>query len=118
MTEGMAEYVAYEAMIKRGSMRRADVQDFMLSSARYTGALARPLQDFGGTGEYPLWPGHVGYVALDRLVPNAPKGILALRTVCEAVGGGASFQSAFLTAFGVSVDDFYTQFEIIRQQLK
>ena len=116
LNEGIAEYVAYEAMINRGDMDRADVMDHMLFSAQDTGQLDRSLRDFGGTTA-DIWPGHVGYLAVDRLVQAAPNGLLAVRIVCEQVAAEATVPAAFNTAFGVSLDDFYADFETWRQEL-
>ena len=117
--EGTAEYVANEAMIENGHMSREDRMDFMLRSALSTGQLDRPLRDFaeGAIRNIGIWPGHVGFVALHRIVPSAPGGILSLRTLCEEVGDGASVPDAFETAFGVSLDDFYADFEKYRKEL-
>jgi hypothetical protein len=117
INEGLAEYIAYEAMIARGNMRRSDVLDHMLVSARATGQLDRPLREFGGATS-DIWPGHVGYLAMDRLVPAAPSGIQALRTVCEEMAKGASLSSAFSTSFGIGLENFYEQFEVVRQQIR
>ena len=119
LSEGMAEFIAYEAMIRNGEMRQEDVTAFMLNAARGTGQFDRPLRDFGegAIRDIGIWPGHVGFVALHRIVPSAPGGILSLRTLCEEVGEGASVPDAFETAFGVSLDDFYADFEKYREEL-
>ena len=113
LNEGIAEYVAYEALIARGDMRRGDVLNHHLSNAVRTGQMGRPLTAFGGVTS-DLWPGHVGYLALERLVPQAPLGLRSLRVVCEEVAVGASVPAAFATAFGVSLDIFYADFEAWR----
>ena len=114
--EGTAEFVAFEAMIESGEMDRSEVMGVMLSRAQGSGELSRPLQDLvkGVTG---MWPGHVGFLALHRLVPSAPDGILALRTLCEEFESGSTLPEAFETAFGVSLDDFYADFEVYREKL-
>ena len=129
LNEGIAEYIAYEAMIKNGEMRREDVTAFMLAAARSTGQLDRPLRDFAGGAvrDIGIWPGHVGFLALHRIVPSAPGGILSLRTLCEEVAASASdpraggvgmyYPEAFETAFGISLDDFYDDFEKYREEL-
>ena len=129
LNEGIAEYIAYEAMIKNGEMRREDVTAFMLAAARSTGQLERPLRDFAGGAvrDIGIWPGHVGFLALHRIVPSAPGGILSLRTLCEEVAASASdpraggvgmyYPEAFETAFGISLDDFYDDFEKYREEL-
>ena len=117
--EGTAELVAIEAMIESGEMDRYEVMEVMLSRARGSGAFSRPLRDFaeGAIGDIGIWPGHVGFLALHRIVPSAPVGILSLRTLCEEVGNGASVPAAFETAFGVSLDDFYADYEKYRKEL-
>ena len=115
----MAEFVAFEAMIESGEMDRSEVMEVMLSRARGSGELSRPLRDFGegAIRDIGIWPGHVGFLALHRIAPSAPKGILSLRTLCEEVGDGASVPDAFETAFGVSFYDFYADFEKYREEL-
>ena len=115
----MAEFVAFEAMIESGEMRRVDVMDHMLFSARVTGQLDRALPDFakGAIRDIGIWPGHIGFLALHRLAPSASDGILSLRTFCEDVGQGASVPEAFEAAFGVSLEDFYADFEQYREEL-
>ena len=115
----MAEFIAYEAMIESGEMDRSEVMEVMLSRARGSGELSRPLRDFaeGAIRDIGIWPGHVGFVALHRIAPSAPGGILSLRELCEEVGDGASVPDAFETAFGVSLDDFYADFEKYREEL-
>ena len=117
--EGTAEFVATEAMIESGEMDRSEVMEVMLSRARGSGEFSRPLRDFaeGAIGDSGIWPGHVGFLALHRIVPSALGGILSLRTLCEEVGDGASVPAAFETAFGVSLDDFYADFEKYRKEL-
>ena len=119
LTEGTATYVAYETMIKRGHMQRAYVMDRLFSFSLSSGALGRPLRDFakGAIRDIGIHPGNVGALALHRLVQSAPGGILSLRTLCEEVGDGASVPDAFETAFGVSLDDFYADFEKYREEL-
>ncbi len=119
LSEGMAEFVAFEAMIESGEMRRVDVMDHMLFSARVTGQLDRALPDFakGAIRDIGIWPGHIGFLALHRLAPSASDGILSLRTFCEDVGQGASVPEAFEAAFGVSLEDFYADFEQYREEL-
>ena len=117
--EGTAEFVAFEPMIESDKMDRSEVMEVMVSRARGSGELSRPLRDFGegAIRDIGIWPGHVGFLALHRIVPSAPGGILSLRTLCEEVWDGASVPDAFETAFGVSLDGFYADFEKYREEL-
>ena len=124
-------YVINEAMIKSGEIGtdRSEVMEGSLRTARVTGQLDRPLRDFAGGAvrDIGIWPGHVGFLALHRIVPSAPGGILSLRTLCEEVAASASdpraggvgmyYPEAFETAFGISLDDFYDDFEKYREEL-
>ena len=117
--EGITVYVINEAMIKSGEIGtdRSEVMEGSLRTARVTGQLDRPLRDFEGTVGDITWPGNVGFLALHRIVPSAPGGILSFRTICEEVGRGSSLPEAFETAFGISLDDFYDDFEKYHEEL-
>ena len=114
MNEGTANYVAFTAMARTGEIE-ADIFADMLGAAFETGQMSWPLQEFGAVTS-PIWPGHIGYVALNRLLETAPEGILALRTICEEVVAGAPVPAAFNTAFGVPLDQFYDEFDLWRQE--
>ena len=110
LSEGLAQYVAYRGLIEQDRLRANDVLEFMRSTAEATGELDLPLQAFEPLTARP-WPGHVGYLAVDRLVAVAPDGPLAARRVCEGVAEGKSFDSSFEAAFGISLSDFYAVFD-------
>jgi hypothetical protein len=57
-----------------------------------------------------VWPGHIGYLAVEYLVSNAPTGPLSLRTICELVANGVALDEAFARAFGISKQAFYQSF--------
>lgn len=112
LNEGLAEYLAYAAMIRTGEMRAADVDAFMLSSAVVTGQAARCLASLensnnSGAG---LWPGHIGFVAVKALVARSPNGVLSLRILNQEIGMGRTFDQAFERAFGTSKREFYDAF--------
>lgn len=109
MNEGIAEYVAYSALVEVGILTRRQVSQFEYSSALFTGELDFPLSHFGGTTA-DIWPGHVGYLAIAELVNHAPDGELSIRQVCENVTGGQSVENAFLASFGIGLQDFYDTF--------
>ena len=118
LVEGMAQFIANETFIKRGDMQRADVDYITFESAR--GLFDRPLRNVaeGSVRDLPQHPGRIGALALSRLVPSAPNGMLSLRTICEEVAAGATVPEAFETAFGVSLEDFYADFEEYRADLE
>lgn len=117
MNEGIAEQVAYAAMIERGVRDKDEVIDFMEMAAKsgngeewYT-----PLsqQTEPGSG---IWSGHIGYLALELAMDGAPNGLMQLRDVCVEVAEGATLEEAFEATFGRSLDEFYVEFEIWKAQ--
>ena len=112
MNEGIAEYIAYNAIIDAKKMSRGNVDKFELNGAR--GAETdKPLEQFGSS-QTSAWPGHVGYLAIDWLIDESPNGRMALRVLAQEIANGASTKKAFATAFGIELDDFYGQFEVWR----
>lgn len=115
INEGLAEYVAYSALADAGRLKKAKADAFELQGA-LGGELQYKLYELGST-QTPVWPGHAGYVALDWLVAEAPDGLLSLRKVGEEVGKGNYAVDAFQTAFNISMQSFYQQFEPWRTAL-
>ncbi len=116
MNEGLAEYIAYRAMAEVGLVQWPDVVSFMARGAMGD-ETDHPLRAFGATGS-PAWAGHVGFLAIDWLVSDAPGGLMALRTAATEVAKGRSQARAFRAAFGIELDDFYDQFEPWREALR
>ncbi|MDP3316985.1 MAG: hypothetical protein Q8M47_13085 [Devosia sp.] len=116
MNEGIAEYIAYNAIIATGKMSKRNADRFMLnaSSGEET---ASPLKAFGSS-RTSAWPGHVGYVAIDWLVSESPNGPMSLRILATEVAGGRSVKQAFAKAFNIELDDFYEQFEVWRPAIR
>ena len=116
MNEGIAEYIAYQAMVDAGLMKWGDITRFMAAAPRGP-QLDNPLSVFGTTNT-PAWAGHVGFLAIDWLVAETPEGIMALKTIANEVLAGRSQKEAFANAFGLELDDFYRQFEPYREALR
>lgn len=111
-SEGLAEYIAYATMIRQGQMQAANVDAFMLSSAIVTGQAARCLaflenSNMSGAG---LWPGHMGFLAVQALVARSSRGILSVRVLNQDIGSGMTFDQAFEHAFGLPKSEFYRTF--------
>jgi hypothetical protein len=106
LTEGTAEYIAFQAFIRKGQIDAAEVQRFQLEASLYTGEAYKSLDSLEHSQE--LWPVHVGYLAVESLVSSA--GATSLGTVCEAAASGSSFDEAFQKAFGMSKESFYASF--------
>ena len=105
-TEGTAEYIAFQAFIRKGQIEAAEVQRFQLDAALYTGEAHKSLDSLEHSQE--LWPVHIGYLAVEALASRA--GTASLRAACEAAAGGSTFDEAFQKAFGLSKESFYASF--------
>ena len=104
LNEGLAEYIALEPFIRSGEMRRSDVRVFMRGPADRE---ALPcLETLESSPD--LWPGNVGYIAVEKLIAESPNGILSLRIVNQQARHG--FDWAFERAFGISRREFYDAF--------
>ena len=108
LNEGLAEYVGYETFIRSGEMRRSDVHAFQLSSAIYAGEASRCLESLERRATGDPWPGHIGYIAVEKLVAESPNGIRSLRIVNQEARHG--LDTAFERAFGMSKREFYDTF--------
>ena len=109
LNEGLAEYVAYETFIRSGEMRRSDVHAGALSSAIGGGVASRCLEYLETSNmRDSLWPGHIGYIAVEKLVAESPNGIRSLRIVNQQARHG--LDTAFERAFGMSKREFYDTF--------
>jgi hypothetical protein len=83
---------------------------FALTQDRVTGSL----RDLGLTGslspnEYPL-----AYLAVQYLLGNQSKSVEALVKFYQELGNGSSFETAFVSVFGTTLDQFYGAFELWR----
>jgi len=107
INEGLAEYLGYRVMADAGDIDWDKARPFVLN-----GALQDQLK--GPLDEVNVWPGHVGFVAIDWLVDSSPNGLMSLRILGEEIGRGTSVEVSFRKAFGLELSDFYEQFEAWR----
>ena len=113
LSEGLADYLAYEPFIRSGEIRRSDVYARQLSAAIGSGEASRCLEYLERVYQRPnqtdkLWPGHIGYIAVEKLVAESANGIRSLRIVNQQARHG--FDTAFERAFGTSKREFYDTF--------
>lgn len=116
MNEGIAEYIAYNAMVDADRMSLKSANAFVASAARGP-ELDNPLEAFGTT-ESPAWAGHVGYLAIDWLVAESPNGRRSIRIIADELKAGKSVAKTFRSAFGLELTSFYEQFEPYREALR
>jgi hypothetical protein len=110
LSEGMAESLAYRALVAAGRIPAANMDVFtkrQLRAGRYV-----TLRSLESTWPSDANPYAAAYLAVDRMlaVPDPT----ALRRFCTRVGGGEAWTSAFASAFGVDVDTFYSRYEAYR----
>ncbi len=119
LNEGIAEYVAYNALIAAGQMRKGDVDGFMASAAKNDGELNNSLSVYwGAIRDAPAWPGHVAYLAVDWLVSEAPDKQMSLTKLGTEIARHQPPEQAFATAFNIDLNDFYAQFDVYREALR
>lgn len=112
-TEGMAEYIAYETLIRDASLTDAEVQTFHSHIKR--APLQATLSDLERAFPSDAYPYSVGYLAVRLLVSGRTP--LSLRAFCERLARAQPWRDAFQISFGISVDAFYAQFAAYRQGL-
>ena len=105
LDEGIAEYIAYETFIRSGEIRRSYAHGFVLNGAMHTGQASRCLVTMETSN---IWPGHIGYIAVEKLVTKSPNSIVSLRIVNQLARQGPD--TAFERAFGMSKREFYDTF--------
>jgi hypothetical protein len=125
--EGMAEEVAWRALISGGRVSNARVERAIRTDALPAHGLAGrglyPLAAYeradGADREYALW-----HLAVRRLLRGAVKAgaapranpEISLRHFCERVGEGLGWREAFERSFGEPVGLFYSEFEAFRRR--
>ena len=108
LSEGMAESLAYRALVADGLIPQANMDTFtkrQLMAATTHPPLAQLESQWPDSAN----PYSVAYLAVDRLL--ATNGNAPLRAWCTAVGRGVEWHTAFAQAFGETTDAFYARFE-------
>ena len=108
LSEGMAESLAYRALVADGLIPQANMDTFtkrQLMAATTHPPLAQLETQWPDSAN----PYSVAYLAVDRLL--ATNGNAPLRAWCTAVGRGVEWHTAFAQAFGETTDAFYARFE-------
>ncbi|MEA2528174.1 MAG: hypothetical protein QOF73_5401 [Thermomicrobiales bacterium] len=111
--EGVAEYVGYQAVIEAGLVSAADVEAYNAANVVF-GPDLPPLSEVERPWDYQSQPSNIyglSYLAVKQLVGDRPTSI---RRYYERLGDGASWRSAFRSAFRINPSDFYEAFEAAR----
>ena len=125
LVEGMAEEIAWRALISSGLVSNARVVRTIRADALPAyGLIGRglyPLAAYehadGADREYALW--HLAVrrllrAAVDEGAAPPAHPAISLRRFCERVGAGTEWRSAFERSFGLRVGRFYREFERFR----
>lgn len=113
LLEGAATWVGERAAIDQGLVsletRRAEWEE-------WSRTIDRPLDELESLVEEERAGFSYWYYALaiDELLALAPNGPASLTDYYEATADGVAWETAFEQAFGISVPDFYAEFERIR----
>ena len=118
LLEGSAIYVAVKTEAHEGSpeqraSRFAESKAWLMDRSQETAAPLQSMETYNGlkaADDVGYW---VGAVAADFLIDHFG-GLPALVSFYEAIGPGTTWQDAFQETFGMSIDEFYAEFEAYR----
>lgn len=109
--EGEAEWLSYKAMKEAGLLPLFSIQQMVLPNAKQVSGSLKSLEmDWMNFSSYPLFT-----VAIDYLMKDRPIKTLDDFCVNLADGKGMGIPKAFDTAFGISLEKFYEEFESYRK---
>ncbi|MBI2012223.1 hypothetical protein HYS91_05660 [Candidatus Daviesbacteria bacterium] len=114
--EGVAEWLSYKAMEESGNLPFGfDGKKMILMQFQMGGGNVKLLNSY--EKEISTDVSLYGYFALavDYLVENT--NIKALDNYCANIGKGQELSVAFQNAFGISLEKFYSDFEVYRKSL-
>jgi hypothetical protein len=115
LTEGSAEWAAWEAMIRKGLASRSSIEDLYVRGAQLVDR-DRKLKNLEGQRFYRSDPDGLdyalGYEAVELLHPA--RGWKTIVTFYQALGDGYHWREDFRSVFGISVTRFYRTFEADR----
>lgn len=117
--EGTAELVGYKGVDSKGWLSYTTAQGCQVKEVADFGLRNPPgLPNLSAVESHQAWQTTTGplyalaMTGMDQLI--AAPGMGALTTYMDAIAGGATFQSAFQQAFGMSIAAFYDQFPAYR----
>jgi hypothetical protein len=115
--EGMAEYLAFDAVVKQGLVSANDVRDFETGLVAQYPELS-PLEEFEDRGAFYSEPGPVyslAYMAIAEMMNgHSPSD---LDRLLEQVESSHNWRGSFLTVFGQGIGRFYQSFAETREDL-
>lgn len=116
-TEGTAEAVGYLAATQLGVTDQSEFYD-MAAYSLTEFPVPETLRDMQPNGSMTADAYPLAYIAIQYLLGNKGLSVSAIGEVYTQLANGASFDDAFQTVFGESLDQFYTEFETWRPTLQ
>ena len=111
--EGSADAIGFQAIFSLGVTDQNEVYNLMsYMLTKYP--VATPLSRFEGYGSMDADAYPVAYMAVQYLLGSRGLSVSAIGDVYEGLAARKTFTQAFEAAFGVSVSDFYAEFEAWR----
>lgn len=114
--EGTADAVGFQAVIPIGVTSQDEVYNlmsYMLTTYPFTTPLSQLAgYDSMGADAYP-----VAYYAVQYLLGSRGLSVSAIADVYDGLAAGKTFADAFQAAFGVTLPEFYAEFEAWRPQI-
>jgi hypothetical protein len=112
LIEGMAEYLAFDAVAQLGVVDQRTVEDYHAWAVLNGGYELDPLSSLESIWDFQSAEGPIyslAYLAVSQLVGDLPS--KQLERYLEIVHDGATWQEAFPEAFGMDAEEFYAEFE-------
>ncbi len=118
-TEGTADFVGYAVLAQHRQTSYSGFRDAMMSRPTPEDPNRNALEDYTtrvgeGNGSV-IYPYNVGRLAAEYLI--ASKGFESVLAVFSDFKVTQNFEKSFQNVYGFSVQEFYTKFEAIRQQI-
>lgn len=111
--EGSAQAISYRLV---GDLDQCDAQklgfDYWRTDASVGGALLSELNGYDAHQKPKFFS--VSSWAMDYLIRTTPDGEKAVITFYSEIGNGRPWRDAFISAFGIKVEDYYNDFEKIQ----
>jgi len=115
LTEGSAEAMGYRVAAARGLTDLAGVRSAVAARVRGTTVTLTSLETFAGVSQAHAWD--TLHLAADHLATIAPKGALSFVDFYAVVGAGTEWHTAFQAAFGMTLAQYYANFDAYRASL-
>lgn len=120
LTEGSANFIGYYMQERVGIRPYEEGRTFQIdnNNAYFDSRGLLPLKEYSAPFMSTVYldPYGIGQAASEYLVASA--GADVLLKIFEFTGSEKSFEAGFKKATGISLEDFYTKFEIVRKHMK